>query len=337
HMELDRVASERVIESIKRSVPTRWKEKAAELASLEQENPGLSLGAFLAASGLDLEDIYAGSRSWSDLCEQAGLQLRAIGPHEKILRRACGRLVHVDDSDRLDMWRQWLRIDNPSDISLMPERERRLVRMLLSQLLDQIPDNEMTLMEGVELLSAHPQVRAELVELFDVLSDKIAHLSTPLHSLPDMPLRVMARYTRLEILAACTVAPGVVMPLWQTGVYYAKGLPADLCAFTLDKTSGGFSPTTRYRDYAINRNLIHWESQSGTRAASATGQRYQEHKARGSHILLFARNRSDERAFYFLGPATYVSHEGELPMAITWKLQYPLPGDLFAAFAAAVA
>jgi hypothetical protein len=32
-----------------------------------------------------------------------------------------------------------------------------------------------------------------------------------------------------------------------------------------------------------------------------------------------------------------VKHEGELPMAITWALQYPLPGDLFAEFAAAVA
>jgi hypothetical protein len=32
-----------------------------------------------------------------------------------------------------------------------------------------------------------------------------------------------------------------------------------------------------------------------------------------------------------------VKHEGELPMAITWRLATPLPGDLFAAFAAAVA
>jgi superfamily II DNA or RNA helicase len=337
HMELDRVASERVIESIKRSVPTRWREKAAELYSLEQEHPGLSLGAFLTASGLDLEDIYAANHSWSDLREQAGLQIHAGGLHEKTLRRACGRLLHVDDSERLDFWREWLKSDTPPDVSLMSERERRLVRMLLSQLLDQIPKNEMTLIEGVELLSAHPQVRAELVELFDVLSDSIAHVSTPLHSLPDTPLRVMARYTRLEILAAATVATGVATPSWREGVYYAKDLPADLCAFTLDKTSGGFSPTTRYRDYAISRNLIHWESQSGIRAASPTGLRYQEHEARGSHILLFARNRSDERAFYFLGPATYISHEGELPMAITWRLQYPLPGDLFASFAAAVA
>jgi hypothetical protein len=337
HMELDRVASERIIESIKRSVPTRWREKAVELSTLEQEQPGISLGRFLAASGLDLEDIYAGNHSWSDLREEAGLQMHTAGPHEKTLRRACGRLFHVDDSDRLDFWREWLKSDSPPDVATMSERERRLIRMLLAQLLDQISDNEMTLVQGVELLSDHPQVRAELVELFDVLSERISHVSVPLYQLPDAPLRVMARYTRLEILAAGIEANGVATPTWREGVYYAKELPADLCAFTLDKTSGGFSPTTRYRDYAISRNLIHWESQSGTRAGSPTGQRYQEHEARGSHVLLFARNRSDERAFYFLGPATYISHEGELPMAITWRLQYPLPGDLFASFAAAVA
>jgi len=48
-------------------------------------------------------------------------------------------------------------------------------------------------------------------------------------------------------------------------------------------------------------------------------------------------SRIIERAFYFLGPATYVKHESEMPMAITWRLLHPLPGDLFASFAAAVA
>jgi hypothetical protein len=32
-----------------------------------------------------------------------------------------------------------------------------------------------------------------------------------------------------------------------------------------------------------------------------------------------------------------VRHEGERPMALTWKLTTPLSGDLYAAFAAAVA
>ncbi len=83
--------------------------------------------------------------------------------------------------------------------------------------------------------------------------------------------------------------------------------------------------------------MIHWESQSVTRAESETGRRYQEHVRRGSHIFLFARLRSDDRAFYFLGPATYVRHDSELPMAVIWRLQASLPGDLFTSFAAAVA
>jgi hypothetical protein len=52
---------------------------------------------------------------------------------------------------------------------------------------------------------------------------------------------------------------------------------------------------------------------------------------------LFTRLHADERAFWFLGPATYQDHVGEKPMAITWELEHPLPGDLYAAFAAAVA
>jgi hypothetical protein len=119
-------------------------------------------------------------------------------------------------------------------------------------------------------------------------------------------------------------------------VYWAKESRRPL-AFTLDKTDGQFSPTTRYRDFAISRELIHWESQSVTRANSETGRRYQRHESLGSTILLFARLRTDDRAFWFLGPAKYVRHESETPMAITWRLAFPLPGDLFATFAAAVA
>jgi uncharacterized protein DUF3427 len=133
------------------------------------------------------------------------------------------------------------------------------------------------------------------------------------------------------------VGEGARVAPWQTGVYWAKEARADLLAFTLDKTSGHFSPPTRYRDYAISRHLIHWESQSVTRADSETGQRYQQHGQHGSSVMLFARLRSDDRAFYFLGPASYTRHESELPMSVTWRLAHLLLGDPFASFAAAVA
>jgi hypothetical protein len=180
-------------------------------------------------------------------------------------------------------------------------------------------------------------VIAELREIFGLLRQRINHVGRPIAERADVPLKVHARYTRTEILAAFGVGAAAKPPEWREGVRYAREARADLLAFTLDKTSGQFSPTTRYKDFAISKDLIHWESQSNLRANTETGQRYQNHVTTGAGIMLFARLRNDERSFWFLGPATYISHTGEAPMAITWKLDNPLPGDLFAQFAAAIA
>jgi hypothetical protein len=37
------------------------------------------------------------------------------------------------------------------------------------------------------------------------------------------------------------------------------------------------------------------------------------------------------RAFTFLGTARYVTHHGDRPMKITWRLDRPMPADLFVA------
>lgn len=337
HMELDRVASEVVLASIRNAVPSRWSAKVEELRAIAGSRSDVTLGSFLAASELELDDVYAGGKCWSELCAQAGLALRPAGTHETQLRRACGRLLHVDDPGRIEAYRGFLSRELAPDPAVLSESERRLLRMLIASLVDKAVTNSTSLRDGCLLVWSHPQVRHELLELLAVLAQQLEHVTTPLGPVGDVPLAVHARYTRIEVLAAFGIGEGAKVIPWQTGVYWAKDARADLLAFTLDKTSGHFSPTTRYRDYAISRDLIHWESQSVTRAASETGARYQAHAAQGSQIMLLARKRNDDRAFFFLGPAQYVSHESELPMAITWKLRYPLPGDLFSSFAAAVA
>lgn len=337
HMELDRRAREIVLESIRRSVPARWTAKVEELRRLGGEGRG-TLRSFLEDSGLALEDVYTGPRGWSDLREAAGLPIEASGPEEESLRRACGRLLHADDRERLEGWREMLQAASPPAIEDVASRSARLLRMLVASVCDRVITKDDSLQRGISLLWEHPQVRSELVELFDLLRDRIDHRHYEIGKPnPEVPLRIHARYTRLEILAAFRPEPRARIPAWQTGVRWIPEARADLLAFTLDKTSGQFSPTTRYRDYAISRELIHWESQSATRADSETGRRYQEHVRRGTFVMLFARERADERAFWFLGPATYVRHEGERPMAITWRLRHALPGDLYASFAAAVA
>src|SRR5213075_3279990 len=108
-----------------------------------------------------------------------------------------------------------------------------------------------------------------------------------------------------EIFAAFAVGGCARPPTWQTGVSWEPRSRTDLFAFTLDKSVGGFSPTTRYRDYAISPDLIHWESQSATAVDSATGQRYIQQREEGTNVVLFARLRTTDRAFWCLGPATY--------------------------------
>jgi superfamily II DNA or RNA helicase/HKD family nuclease len=337
HMELDRVASSIVLESIKNAIPSRWSERVESLRRLTAQGVTCTLAGYLEETGEELEDVYAGNKSWSDLRSDAGLTEQPAGSHEAILRRACGRLLHVDDMPRIDVYRRFLGDNESPDPESLSPRDRRLLRMLVGSLVVGTVGKDTSLREGAILLWKHPQVRAELQDLLDVLAGRIEHVAVPLSTHAEVPLAIHARYTRIEILAAFGVGEGARVAPWQTGCYWANNARADLFAFTLDKTSGQFSPTTRYRDYAISPDLIHWESQSVTRADSATGRRYQRHAADGSSVMLFTRRRSDERAFYFLGPATYVKHESELPMAITWRLQHSLPGDLFAAFAAAVA
>lgn len=218
--------------------------------------------------------------------------------------------------------------------SANPTRRKLGTALVISGLAGQVLRDQ-SLEQAAALVWEHPQVLAELSELMPLLRDRADRVLEPLPNRPENPLRVHARYTRQEILVAMQQGVGAKVPEWREGVKWAADQEADLFLVTLNKSSTKFSPTTQYRDYAISADLFHWESQSTTSANSPTGQRYQHHVARGSEVLLFARMTGDDRAFWFLGPATYVRHEGERPMAITWKLAKPLPGDLYADFAAA--
>lgn len=336
HMQLDAVARDRVLRNLREAIPTQWKAKADELRQLVASRGVVSLWTFLDESGYELTDVYAGGRGWSDLRQEAGLSLLDAGPHERALRRACGRLLHVDDRVRIETWRRWLCTPGVS-FEQFTERERRLLRMLVAELGDQVLEKNTSVSGALELLRGHRQVCAELLDLLDVLAARIDHVHPATTLASEVPLLVHARYTRNEMLAALGVGQDCKPPEWREGVKWIEHARTDVLAFTLDKTSGNFSPTTSYKDRAISRELIRWESQSMTRADSETGRRYREHTVRGIQILLFARLRADDRAFWFLGPATYVCHDGERPMAVTWKLAVPLPGDLYGQFAAAVA
>ncbi len=110
---------------------------------------------------------------------------------------------------------------------------------------------------------------------------------------------------------------------------------ADVFWFNLRKTEKHFSPTTMYADRAISPLLFQWESQNTTSEASRTGQRYIHHGVCGSSVHLFFRESKETDgdlgvpAYLYAGSAWYVSHTGDRPMRIIWKLDHELPADVF--------
>ncbi|MCP5130195.1 MAG: DUF3427 domain-containing protein [Pseudomonadales bacterium] len=337
HMELDKVASGIVLDSLRLSLPNRWNDKVTELQRIIAAGMEPSLEGYLHESGLEISDVYSASRCWSDLLEAVNAPVLAVGPHESVMRRAISRMLHIDDEERLGFYINILGALTIPDMDTVTHRECRMVRMLVASMCDQILEAGDSLQKGIALLWQHPQVLAELRELFLLLRNQIDHVHTSLDSHQEAPMQIHGKYTRIEILAAFGVGEYAKTRPWREGVIWIENEKVDVLAFTLDKSAGKFSPTTMYRDYAISRELIHWESQSSTSLNSPTGQRYCNHFDEGTKVMLFARQNTDERAFWFLGPATYVSHESERPMGIIWKLGTPLPGDLFSLFVAAVA
>ncbi|BCQ10589.1 UvrABC system protein B [Mycobacterium heckeshornense] len=332
---LDPIARDLVLENVRQQVQPRW----AALVSEIRDHPNNDLASYLDASGRGLEDVLRSGRSWTTLCRDAGKLPAQPGPRERELIKRVRALAHVDDRQRHTGYHA---IFN-GDVSAHSPAGQRLAEMLLYSL---FPDGgEFTsAADALAAIGGEP-VLDEMRQVIDIAFDAARRSTQPLGelipALSDVPLAVHASYSREEILAALGVASRRRPSTFREGVLWCEPIKTDAFLITLKKTETDYSPTTMYRDFALSPELFHWESQSTTSAASPTGQRYIHHRERGSHILLFVReaktNTLGTAPYVLLGPANYVSHEGDRPMAITWRLQRPMPTEVFMASRAAVA
>lgn len=326
---LDRTSQRVIVENVKAQVSRRWPQIVAELRGHGDD----TLAGFIDASGVALADLLRqGSRSWTTARREADLPAPAPGPSEQKLLRRNRALAHVDDAARAAAYQQILTTEQ-FDYDRMSPAERRAADMLFFSLW---PDGggHRSIPEGLSTLAAEPAVRSELASIVDLAFDAARHRTRPLiGALAEVPLAVHARYQREEVLAALGYASLKRRPnSFREGVLHVPELGVDALFVNLKKSETDFSPTTMYRDYPISPSLFHWETQSGTSERSPTGQRY---LSGASTVLLFVREtKKDEfgtAPYLFLGPATYVSHSGERPIAITWRLRHAMPSDFFTA------
>ncbi|CAN5246112.1 hypothetical protein BH18ACT12_BH18ACT12_20580 [soil metagenome] len=328
HIELDRVASEIVLQNVRSALRMDWRGLARELQQLGDR----PLRDFLRETYVDLDDIYRRHRGgWAGLRRLAGFDDRTPTPDDTLLARAFARMLHVDDPERLGFIMDLLKRSTPPSGARLPVRQQRLFRML-HFLLWGASEPAARASAGFSRLWAVPSRHEELMELMVVLRGRLRRVSRPLDEVGRVPLHVHARYSRDEALAAFGIQnPGAV----REGVKWIEPEQADVFFVTLRKTERHYSPTTMYQDRAITPLLFQWESQSTTSEASPTGQRYVGHRERGSSVHLFIRETKEADgdmgapAYLYAGPASYVSHTGDRPLRIVWRLRYELPAETF--------
>jgi superfamily II DNA or RNA helicase/HKD family nuclease len=322
---LDRVAEDVVLTNLRGQVLGTRRRAVDEIRSLGD----LSLSRYLEESGREPGELYRRG-SWTALRREAGFPTPPAGPDEESLLKRMVALLHIDDVARARFYEQLLR--GGTRYEDLSAREQLLARMLFFTFW---PSGAAYrhYQDGLDLLAQNPAVQAEAAEVVDLALSRAQHVARPLEAgLQHLPLQTHAHYSREEILAGLGNArlDGRRPSTFQSGVLWVEEANTDALLITLRKSERDYSPSTMYRDYAISGDLFHWESQSTTSLASPTGQRYLGQGEQGRHVVLFARQTKQTEwgtpaPYLCLGPAEYVEHRGERPIAITWRLRYPIP------------
>lgn len=313
HLHLDRVARERVMDNLRQSIGGGPQRLATELRALGP----VTLSVFLEQTGRSLDDVYSAG-GWSTLRASAD-QIPALTQEEVKFSKRIGLVTHLDDPERVEQLRHLA----PTDRGLL---------MLGYQLFHELND---CFHPRGWLDRLTPALREEISQLADVLAGR-AHPRQPPAIHGGWPIALHRSYQRREILTAVGHWNEQRKPSFREGVLRLDNQQTELFFVTLDKSESRFSPTTRYEDYAISPTLFHWQTQSTTSETSPTGRRYIEHSQNGWGFYLFVR--PDVHAPYVaLGSCHYVTHTGNRPMSITWRLDHPIPGALFEQYATLLA
>ena len=329
---LDEVTQASVLANIRQHLALRWNQLVKELRA----HPTDSLPEFLDDSGAELAQVVRQGKSWTQLRRDAGLLIGTASAAETGLLKRVRALTHVDDRARALAYRQLLSGSLDSEMASNDPYARMLFYTLWPN-----GGGYSDYAQGWQALAENGQAREELRIVVDLAFDATRHLARPDDGVIDgLPMAVHGSYQREEILAALGHASLNRPPSqFREGVLKTEvsGHPVDAFFVTLNKSEADFSPSTMYRDYPISPTLFHWESQSTTSVASPTGQRYLNGD---STVVLFVRreqsNEFGTAPYVYLGPAAYVSHTGDRPIAITWRLRHRMPGDMFSSIALAV-
>ena len=343
----DKKSKEIVLNNLQSQIKSKFKELIEELKICSD----VSLLEFLKSSGFEISDVYASSKSWTFARHAAGFIKEVPSKIELEIARRISNFYYASDPERNSHYSD-LMFGNIAPFDDQTERQKYLTSMFFWNL---FPSGQIenvikfqTYDDGVRYIRDNALLRKELRDVLEVAKDSCSFLPKPLGgNLASLPLSSHASYSRPELLAAfgyAQLAGQKVGPFSAkqtrsvsahvSGVYFAEELGTDLLFVTLDKSGSFFSQKTAYKDYAISKQLFHWETQNSAAPSTPTGSRYINHKQLASHLVLTVRpktrNELGTAPFQLLGNCDVESYSGERPMQMMLKVERDIPSDVIA-------
>jgi superfamily II DNA or RNA helicase/HKD family nuclease len=329
-IELTKRTQEMVLSNIRQASLT-LKRLVAMIRQFPQHSTlPLTLTNFIAQHPhIDLNDLYKRG-SWAYLVAQTQDQVRDNALDEdafKMIRKAIhNRLLTCDDHTYLSFLKQLCQTG-----FIVTESNRRHALMCHYDFWQKTgPEVGFKMIEQSFAKLKRLDISSELLDVLNWQLAQTRHEQLLMDNLPDVPLRLHARYAREQILVAFGVTTFERQPPAREGVFVIQEQNIELLFVTLDKNDKQFSPTTMYHDYAINERLFHWQSQNSARPDRGRGKDYIQHHSIGKRLFLFVREQTKDAfgrtmGFVNYGEVEYVSHTGSQPMNINWQLKVPMP------------
>ena len=122
---LDRESQEIVLASIKNAMPATFNKRVDELRSLGD----IPLATFLHEANLDLTDVYSSKHYWTSTRRAARFVSADPATDEAAIGRGIGRMLHLDDLDRINFLRDTFLGDTPPATAHMMQAERARLTM----------------------------------------------------------------------------------------------------------------------------------------------------------------------------------------------------------------
>lgn len=326
---LERKSKEFILNNIRQTLNLRKNTIINKVSTFTADTgENLTFERFIDYYKLKLDDIYS-KCCWSRVLVEAGITLDFNDVDEEKLRKGIRRLFHIDDIKYIDCILKFMVKDYLDLVNISQIEKQYLIMFILS-----IWNKEKfsSIEEGFLKLKNNKTIFKEIIMLLKYKRNLIKNIS-PSANLPyPSSLSLHCRYTQAEALTGLGYFDLQNNHNLQSGVLHIKDKNTDVFFITLNKNEKDYSPTTMYKDYAINDHLFHWQTQASTRIDSTTGQRYINHRKNNHTILLFVRDARNKNGlaepYYFLGSAKYISHKGERPINFVWELESSMPAHL---------